>query len=209
MNGVRPNTDNVDITGFSRGSVEAVKFSQRIAELKAQGTPPYNQLKEIRFMGIYDPVPGPAISPNLQIPSMVKKTAIAYSLDEKRNTFAPAMYTGNNITRQAFRGGHSDIGGGYKDRGLANIALAWMIKQGQLAGGPFKCPKMPLSSDGYTNKLVRHQEDHMYDSIYFISRDIPKSIPRDPSVAKLTEVSSDSKESFWGVDIANKEYKMK
>ena len=58
----------------------------------------------------------------------------ALALDERRSSFAPALWEkkpGNTtILRQVwFPGVHSNVGGGYDDQELANITLAWMISQ--------------------------------------------------------------------------------
>jgi len=169
---------DVDIIGFSRGAVTAIAFAEAVEKLKENGVDPFCRLEKIRFLGLYDPVPGPFIEHRPGIPQMVEKTAIAYSIDEKRTEFAPSLYYGKGITANAFRGGHSDIGGGYKDgRGLANITLQWMIDQGRSTGAPFKYPvssKLP--------NLVRHQE---YDWMWHYADRILPAIPLHPSANKL------------------------
>jgi len=147
------NDTDIDIIGFSRGAITAITFAKEVEKLKKDGVYPYCQIDHIRFMGLYDPVAGALWPDPSGIPSIVSHTSIAYALDEKRTTFHPAVYSGKNITSLAFRGGHSDVGGGYSDRGLANISLEWMIGQGKSAGGPFQLPTTSLSS-----KMIRHQE---------------------------------------------------
>ncbi|KAI5201138.1 hypothetical protein E4T39_05346 [Aureobasidium subglaciale] len=58
----------------------------------------------------------------------------ALALDERRSSFAPALWekTPGNMTvlRQVwFPGVHSNVGGGLDDQELANITLAWMVSQ--------------------------------------------------------------------------------
>jgi Uncharacterized alpha/beta hydrolase domain (DUF2235) len=58
----------------------------------------------------------------------------ALALDERRSSFAPAIWEkpeGNRTRlRQVwFPGVHSNVGGGYDDQGMANITLAWMMDQ--------------------------------------------------------------------------------
>lgn len=61
----------------------------------------------------------------------------AVALDELRWTFLPRLYQyptaplgeGRSFRQIWFRGAHSDVGGGYEDDGLANIALQWMAGQ--------------------------------------------------------------------------------
>ena len=63
-----------------------------------------------------------------KIPAIVSNTSIAYALDEKRMGFSTKVYNGG-ATIMAFRGGHSDIGGGYPlpERGLAEIYLVCLL----------------------------------------------------------------------------------
>lgn len=63
-----------------------------------------------------------------EIPKKVKYSFHAMALDEVRATFA--LIRPSNTTYEVwFRGAHSNIGGGYLDRGLSDIALAWMMEQ--------------------------------------------------------------------------------
>jgi hypothetical protein len=67
------------------------------------------------------------------IPSNVLHSFHAMALDEVRATFAlirPMRVDGNADRHYElwFRGVHSNIGGGYPDRGLSDIALAWMME---------------------------------------------------------------------------------
>lgn len=56
----------------------------------------------------------------------------ALSVDENRKAFAPVPWEGTasadqTIKQYWFAGVHSDVGGGYKDRALADITLEWMV----------------------------------------------------------------------------------
>ncbi|KAF9631692.1 protein of unknown function DUF2235 [Lasiodiplodia theobromae] len=59
----------------------------------------------------------------------------ALALDERRTSFAPALWEKSRdnkrtVLRQVwFPGVHSNVGGGYDDQQLANITLAWMVAQ--------------------------------------------------------------------------------
>ncbi|GAA5124950.1 DUF2235 domain-containing protein [Luteolibacter yonseiensis] len=63
-----------------------------------------------------------------------KKVANAYhavALDERRSKFQPVLHgtpeEGHNVVEKWFCGVHSDIGGGYRETGLSNITLEWMV----------------------------------------------------------------------------------
>ena len=98
----------------------------------------------IRFLGLWDTVAsfGLPIKPFRnritrfwrvkRIPDSVQRSIHAIAIDEVRGTFelirpTPARETGQHY-EVWFRGVHSNIGGGYPDRGLSDIALAWMME---------------------------------------------------------------------------------
>lgn len=60
----------------------------------------------------------------------------ALAIDEKRMAFAPAVWDrdprapANQVIRQVwFSGVHADIGGGYTERGAADLSFLWMVAQ--------------------------------------------------------------------------------
>jgi len=82
------------------------------------------QPAESREMSFYD----------TKLSNCIENAFQALALDEKRTSFAPAVWekpSGNTTKlRQVwFPGVHSNIGGGYDDQGLANLTLAWMAAQ--------------------------------------------------------------------------------
>ncbi|MSQ72060.1 MAG: DUF2235 domain-containing protein [Betaproteobacteria bacterium] len=51
----------------------------------------------------------------------------ALSIDERRGDFVPTVWeSASNVTQAGFIGAHADVGGGYHERGLSDIALGWM-----------------------------------------------------------------------------------
>lgn len=85
-----------------------------------------------------------------------KKIDFAYhalAIQERRNTFTPTLWEkcpdeeSNPLFPQVleqvwFCGVHSNVGGGYKDAGLSNVALKWMMCKAQKAGLGFKIEPM-------------------------------------------------------------------
>jgi len=58
----------------------------------------------------------------------------ALSIDERRREFPPTLWTGPPATGQMveqvwFAGVHSDVGGGYEETALSDIALSWMLNK--------------------------------------------------------------------------------
>ncbi len=110
----------------------------------AGATPSADDPPPIRFLGVWDTVAsiGLPIGPFRNrpttrwrvstIPPNVRRSFHAMALDEVRATFAlirPARTESQARHYEVwFRGVHSNVGGGYQDRGLSDIALAWMLE---------------------------------------------------------------------------------
>ena len=128
----RKNGDHqVDIIGFSRGGIEAIEFANRVAQAYPDET--------IRFVGLFDPVgsvgmPGSFGGYHHSLPPGVQHSSVAYALDETRAWF-PATWVEGAVPGY-FRGVHSDIGGGFADHRLSDVALVWMYQQAKSAGVP-------------------------------------------------------------------------
>jgi uncharacterized protein (DUF2235 family) len=69
------------------------------------------------------------------VPQCVENAFHAMALDERRSAFWPLPWSrpseNSNLRETWFLGAHADVGGGYEDAGLANVALIWMIAQFQ------------------------------------------------------------------------------
>jgi hypothetical protein len=107
--------------------------------------PSQGEAPRIRFLGLFDTVASIGLPIGLlrnrptrrwrvtTIPENVLHSFHAMALDEVRATFALIRPT--RVDRDPdrhyelwFRGVHSNIGGGYADRGLSDIALGWMME---------------------------------------------------------------------------------
>lgn len=108
---------------------------------------------EINFLGVWDTVGALGIPVGFlgeisdlvhgfhdTTPSkIVRHGAQALAIDEQRDEFVPTLWTGDQpantrIEQVWFAGCHSDVGGGYNDRELADIPLLWMIDRAKFAG---------------------------------------------------------------------------
>ena len=81
---------------------------------------PHKESKEYHFV-------------NYRLTPNIDNAFQALSLDERRWHFSPVVWSKSH-EKQAlkqcwFLGNHSDIGGGYRNAGFANISLCWMISQ--------------------------------------------------------------------------------
>jgi hypothetical protein len=107
---------------------------------KLPGTPPAPV--PIRFLGVWDAVAtfGVPVGPFrnkssrwwvTKLPQNVARSFHAMALDEVRATFElvrPSEAFQDQQYELWFRGAHSNVGGSYPDRGLSDIALAWMME---------------------------------------------------------------------------------
>jgi uncharacterized protein (DUF2235 family) len=112
---------------------------------------------KIKLIGVYDTVGALGIplagSARLNEPivgfhdttlgSMVENAVQALAVDEKRGPYVPTLWTqakdaaapaGQRVLQVWFPGVHSDIGGGYPDKGIGDITWDFMMRQAADAG---------------------------------------------------------------------------
>ena len=102
----------------------------------------------IQFLGVWDTVGALGIPlkslnwltswrykfHNTSLSPHVKHAFHALALDEKRRSFIPTLWKKQNLSAEQvveqrwFAGVHSNIGGGYADKGLSDITLSWMLE---------------------------------------------------------------------------------
>lgn len=74
----------------------------------------------------------------------VARAAQALAIDEQRRSFEPTLWNeaalgvDQEVRQVWFAGVHSDVGGGYAERGLADTTLRWMLEQAEGAGVKLK-----------------------------------------------------------------------
>ena len=119
----------------------------------------YSQITRMKFIGVWDTVGALGIPLSMwsnkqyQFHDVKLSTDIDYAyhaiaLDETRRLFQPTLWevskNANNpefkqeVEQVWFPGVHSNVGGGYADTGLSDIALQWMIEKAQATGLGFK-----------------------------------------------------------------------
>lgn len=96
------------------------------------------------FLGIWDTVGALAFGRSIGgfhriNPGNVLRVAHALALDEERERFQPSYWdkpagSDTQIDEVWFSGCHTNIGGGYCDTNLSNIAFIWVLKAAQDAG---------------------------------------------------------------------------
>lgn len=118
----------------------------------------YLPMPHIKFIGVWDTVGSLGLPlrwfqmHNLRkfqfhdttLSSTVDFAYQALALDERRSTFKPTLWQQSAKVKELnikqvleqrwFAGVHSNVGGGYADEGLSDIALDWMIQRAKAAG---------------------------------------------------------------------------
>jgi uncharacterized protein (DUF2235 family) len=107
--------------------------------------PAQHRRARVDFLGVWDTVGALAFRGLLSkfhniSPDNVGRVAHALALDEQRRDFAPEFWdtSGNRsmVEEAWFAGAHTNIGGGYINEELSNIALAWVVSRAVEAGIP-------------------------------------------------------------------------
>ncbi|MER7786997.1 DUF2235 domain-containing protein [Streptomyces sp. NPDC097640] len=124
----------------------------------------YSYDPRIRFIGVWDTVGAlgvPALGPRWMRPvvrrlnhrwefhdtklsTRVDGAFHALAIDERRAAFEPTLWhqqpgvQGQELKQVWFSGVHCDVGGGYTDTSLSDIALLWMVEQAREYGLEFR-----------------------------------------------------------------------
>lgn len=157
--------NNVFIFGFSRGAYAARRLAGLISRcgvpVKAadvdlawqlylrRDAVSSAKLKEdgrlfdisVKMLGVWDTIKTTTDEDfnDLTLPACVVKGHHAMAIDEKRTFFPVLKWDAENRVNQVwFPGVHADVGGGYNECGLSDIALQWMIDRAYEHGVKFK-----------------------------------------------------------------------
>lgn len=117
-----------------------------------------NQWVSIEFLGVWDTVPALGFVPmagldilidkipwlkhsfhDFKLHPSVRNAYQALSIDDDRKWFHPSIWNQHDPDRQKvkqvwFSGSHTDVGGGFVEAGLSDIALEWMVQQAERHG---------------------------------------------------------------------------
>ncbi|MGH9869907.1 MAG: DUF2235 domain-containing protein [Candidatus Polarisedimenticolia bacterium] len=108
----------------------------------------------VRFLGVWDTVGSLGVPGMLGFLSrhhqfhdvtltrIVERACHAVAIDEHRKWFMPSLWNAQNVPGQIveqvwFAGAHTNVGGGYEDTGLSDIAFLWMKGKAEEAGLAF------------------------------------------------------------------------
>jgi hypothetical protein len=131
---------------------------------------------KIRFLGVWDTVGALGIPDDMALLNLldnlqdhtfhdtllgthIEVARHAVALDEMRATFQPTLWSaqaGQDAKQVWFPGVHSDVGGGYRETGLSDGALAWMIEEARQKGLAF--------NDAMVKQIEPSHLDVLHDS---------------------------------------------
>ena len=115
-----------------------------------------NEKPQIKLMAVWDTVgalgaPTPILGRlskslvgffNTDLSPDIENAYHALAMDEKRGVFQPDLWTGiigkdQTVEQVWFSGVHSDVGGGYEQATLSDVALSWMVHKAEALGLDF------------------------------------------------------------------------
>ncbi len=142
--------------GFSRGALYARVLAACLAEVGVATSPtdakrvlaawrsedqasalaPYRATGrvrpvDVRYLGAWDTVDatvGIDGTDFIDVPRAVRAARHAVAINEYREHFNYVPMRGKHVTERFFAGSHTDVGGGYQEHSLADIAGAWVVR---------------------------------------------------------------------------------
>lgn len=120
---------------------------------------------DIELLGVFDTVAMTDLGKGVDIshvPHNVKHACHAMSYNERRSIFPLTRFSDVNAEEVWFLGSHTDIGGGYVRRGLADLSLEWMVEKANEHGLAIK--NEPIVGDRANHEVVFN------DSLNFVSK---------------------------------------
>ncbi|MDQ3676436.1 MAG: DUF2235 domain-containing protein [Actinomycetota bacterium] len=169
---------------------------------------------EIRFVGVWDTVGSLGIPLDVRVPfasklwgfhdtalsSRVRFAYQALAIDEQRGTFKPTLWKQQEHTRGQvleqvwFSGVHSDVGGGYPEAELAEIALLWMVDRARSRDLAFKPDHFttPTRVDTERRQQGQHTSPDALGAIHESDKGIYRWLPRHRRTLDRREGSNES-----------------
>jgi uncharacterized protein (DUF2235 family) len=134
----------------------------------------YSYETRIRFIGVWDTVGALGVPlsgmgrfnrrwqfHDTDLSTTVDAAFQALAVDEKRRPFEPTLWqkqadAGDQRLEQVwFAGVHSDVGGGYPEGGLADVALTWMVSRAESCGLEFRPDAfLPVAPPGARDDVI-------------------------------------------------------
>lgn len=168
----------------------------------------------IHFLGVWDTVAGLGLPMwgwsfelfristsyhNAAVVPSVDNACHAVAMDEFRSSFMPVLLKrpagfSGQLEQQWFRGAHADVGGGYRDARLSDIALDWMMARAEAAGLRF-APRPRLKPEPDT--LGSLHDEVARSSVYALAGLWPRMFPLSQALrAQIREVFGAGADAF-------------
>lgn len=171
----------------SRGATSAAEVrravdGERAAEPRPRGPLAEFEPVDVAFLGVWDTVmalgsrfraAGESTSTasrsfhvGARPARCVRHARQALAVDEARDDFRPEVWTyhlpGQTLAQRWFAGVHSNVGGGYVDDGLANVAFHWILDEAVEQG-------LAVSTT-FAGNYKRYPQDRLYRSESWVYR---------------------------------------
>lgn len=161
----------------------------------------------IDFLGVWDTVGALGIPDDLAFLNLLEKrrdytfydTTLsssiniarhALSLDEQRASFQPTLWKADpkqDAEEKWFPGAHSDVGGGYREHGLSDAALDWMIQEAGKAGLAFDIKMICQIPRNKFQDVLHDPCEGLFGLMATMPRAVP-NLPLSPAIlAKSTQ----------------------
>jgi hypothetical protein len=130
-----------------------------------------HQDRIVHFLGLWDTVSAilaGSVDRNIS-PSNVLNVAHALALDEMRDKFTPEYWArpdgsanASSVEEVWFCGSHSNVGGGYVDDNLSNIAFFWVLGEAESKGLKIDLPSMPFWIREHAGSTLRSESHRSF-----------------------------------------------
>jgi len=119
----------------------------------------------------------------------------ALSIDERRGPYAPKPWTPvrgpEGFEEVWFAGVHSDVGGGYTERGLSDITLSWVIEGAEQHGLSFHQDRKPVVTEANAVAQLHKSDGGFWRLLGRRHRSIPVNAVVHPTVTQRWEELGD------------------
>jgi uncharacterized protein (DUF2235 family) len=143
---------------------------------------------------------------DVKLSSYVDYAYHAVAIDERRKPFMPTLWEQTEKARQKgqimeqmwFPGVHSDVGGSYKEDGLSDCTLLWMIEKAKQVGLQFK------DCGGITPRPLEEMHNSMKLMYKLLSKGVNRDIKMTP---EYNGIISQAAKDRWNADVCD--YRLK
>jgi uncharacterized protein (DUF2235 family) len=171
------------------------------------------EVSRIKFIGVWDTVGSLGFPVNVlqwynkkkysfydtTLSSLIENAYHAISVDEKRGNFKPTLWTKSTNTtprdfqqvleQRWFAGVHSNVGGGYPDESLSDIALQWMIEKAKQLGLAFDEDTIKIDVKPNVAGTLYNNRTGVFALTPTYDREITDGIIDDSVFARMDKVS--------------------